>query len=423
MFEQTRFEGTLSGHGHRQPIAFTAEVDRDGVLAVRLGRLPSTDAAHGLLHFPEPTEPLDRLTLEGEAADGATFFSDSFSILSESHTSLPGQELDYQGQCAVADITRGPAEPYARSSKLWHVRRLSTVHRISRETELGTVVIGGMDEAANSQRPSGFIHLLHRDGVVGDEWMERSERLLTHVSRILSFACGSYLTPVVERLFDGPRERLRVVRRVAAPPPNLAPFSWVHMEPIFRLACDTFPGRVDEIARIDPAIRWLTMPRPTWETELVNAMTAVENLLEVELPGLAKTFQTERAFRRTVRPVRQHLEDAGVDPGMVDKLPELNRRSFREKLTALLAERAIVTTDFPDGWLADMIRTRNHIIHTGALPVGVGDGGGIPGQVIWAREIATRLILDYLGFEGGYHSWLNRDRILDFPSCRPVGDA
>jgi hypothetical protein len=420
MFELTRFAGTLSGHGHSHPAAFTAEVDNEGVLALRLGRLPFSDAAYGLYHTPQPTEPLDRITLEGVAETGTTFFSDSFSILHFGHGSIEGQELDFQGECAMADITRIVTEPHERSSKVWLMRKFSTIHRISHETSVGKAVIGGVDESTESQVPRGFLHLIHPSGFADDDWLEESERFLVHVARILSFACGTYLTPVVERRFHGSQDRLRVVRRGRSARPKLAPFTFLHLEPIFALACDTFATRADAIAGMDAAIRWLAMPAPTWESELVNAMTAIENLLEGELSAALRLFQSDSTFKRTVRPLRKLLREANVPSGMIDKLLELNRRSFRDQLESLLLGSGIVTSDLPEGWLPALIRTRNHIIHTGVLPPDIVVDNGIPGHVIWAREIAVRLILHILGFEGGYQSWLHRDRTLHFPTCQPI---
>ncbi|QCB39699.1 hypothetical protein E5554_18840 [Sphingobium sp. PAMC28499] len=260
MFELTRFSGSLSGHGHSHPIDFTAEVDGEGVLFVQLARLPFSDTAYGLYHPPEPTELLDRILLEGVAENGATFRSDSFSILHFSHGSIDGQELDFQGQCAVADITRPMAGPHKQASKLWLIRKFSTFHRISRQTPLGKIWAGGIDESADSQKPGGFLHLFDPSDTADDAWLEKSERLFIHVCRVMSFASSSYLMPVVERIFSGTTERMRVVRRGRAARPGLAPFTPIHLEPIFAVACDSFSTRADTVAKLDAAIRWLVMP-------------------------------------------------------------------------------------------------------------------------------------------------------------------
>lgn len=420
MFETTTFDGTLSGHGYSQPVVFTAEVNEEGVLSVRLGRMPFSKETHSLFRSPEPTQPIDRITLDGVAASGTTFHSDSFSILHFSHTSIVGQELDFQGSCAVADITRIAAEPNERSSKVWLMKKFGTYHRIKHEIPLGTVVIGGMDDSADSQVPRGFLHLLHRDGIADEEWLAESERFLIHAARVMSFACGTYLVPVVERLFHGEVDRLRVVRRGRAVRPNMAPFSPMHLEPIFALACDTYATRPAAVAAIDAAVRWLTMPVTTWESELINAMTALENLLETQQTDGAGLFQKAKQFEKTAKAVRGRLRELEVDDGMIEKVPELNRRSFKDKLDRLLAEWNVATADFPDDWRRQMINTRNNIIHTGTLPEALTAGPGVPGHVIWAREIATRLILQILGFEGGFQSWLHKDRTLHFPSCRPI---
>ena len=38
-------------------------------------------------------------------------------------------------------------------------------------------------------------------------------------------------------------------------------------------------------------------------------------------------------------------------------------------------------------------------------------------------EIVTRIILDAIGFEGQYQSWLHRTAYLSFPGCRLMTDV
>lgn len=410
-----RFEGALSGHGSTHPVGFTAMVDDDGLLQLVLDPLPYSREAHDLFHSPEPTEPLDYITLEGVAADGTHFHSNAFGILHFGHGSTEGRELDFQGYCSTADIIRTPTQPRDQSSRLWLFRKLSTIHRLAHDHPFGRVVIGGTDRSADSQRPDGFLHVMHPSGEADEAWWEESERFLLHVSRVLSLACDSYLLPVIERHFHGTEDRLRIVRRGRAGAPYMAPFSFLHMGPIFTHACASYPALRDQIAEVDPAIRWLTAPITSGESRLINAVTALENILDRSAGARSRKFLSDRVFKRMAGPIKNMLIEGKAPPGMIDKLLELNRRSFREQVEALLGERGIVTDDFPDDWLEKVVSARNSIIHRGIVASDEEDRAALD-RIIWAREIVTRLLLHRFGYEGNYQSWLHRDVPVHFPS-------
>lgn len=108
---------------------------------------------------------------------------------------------------------------------------------------------------------------------------------------------------------------------------------------------------------------------------------------------------------------------------MGGKADELNRRSFRDKVEDLLATRALVTSDLPDGWLRAVTDARNIIVHTGVAPDLPAPDTRLLDHIVWAREIVTRIVLDAIGFTGQYQSWLHRSEYLSFPGCRPMAEV
>lgn len=48
LLDEVRFTGTLAGHGVELPIGFTAELDDDAVLNLRLDRIPAVADAYKL---------------------------------------------------------------------------------------------------------------------------------------------------------------------------------------------------------------------------------------------------------------------------------------------------------------------------------------------------------------------------------------
>jgi hypothetical protein len=223
--------------------------------------------------------------------------------------------------------------------------------------------------------------------------------------------------PIVSSYARHSTPRLRSKRRT---PTFMPPFHELHMEPIFACACDSFFTRHAATEDLDAAIRWMTAPVAYDESRLINAMSALENILDRCGLDEVDTFINGSAFRRVASRVRELLREVGVPEGMAGKVPELNRRSLAEKVMALLAARSISVHDMPEDWLATVVRQRNTIVHTGVS----GDFGeqepDTLDHTIWVREIVTRIILERLGFEGAFRSWLHHDEQLHFPDCIPV---
>lgn len=415
------FQGTLSGHGQSVDVTFTATIDNDGRLGVQLERLPFARTTLELHQQQEPGEPLDLLSLSGQSETGWSFHSDTFSITHFGHGSEPGQELDFQGSCGLAELSRPLSKKIPRSRRVWFVRQLRAVHALQAQTPLGQVIAGGPhDLAQDSQQPSGAIQITHPTGEGDDAWWEETERFMIHLARILSFACGSYLVPVMEQRQHQDRLHWRVVKRARAAAPFLPPFGLLYLEPIFQRACESYPELADQVAQLDPAIRWLTAPVAMWEQHLVNAMTALEAVLDRTSPEGTRSFLSGSKFKKLSKVVKGLLEDKAAPAGMIEKLPELNRRSFKDQLDALLSYRKIPTADFPEGWLDEVLKSRNLIVHTGVALVTQDESSVTLDQIIRPREIAIRLILERIGFTGPYNSWLHKDEMLHFPACEPM---
>jgi hypothetical protein len=421
-FDTTRFQGTLSGHGSTVPIGFDVTVDDLGALQLNLDRLPFSREAYALHVNGRPGTPIDLIAIEGRSEAGHAFRSDSFHIGQFNHGSQPGQELSFQGGCFDADLTL-PADgdrDHRRDARVWLVRQLRTFRRIARETPLGRVTIGGPRQDRDNQSPDGFIAVHRPEGDQREDWWPESEKLLTHVARVLSFACDTYLRPVIEERYTADGVTVRIVCQSRASGPFMAPFHELHMEPIFARACDSYFDRHDMIEDLDAAIRWMTAPVAYDESRLINAMSALENILDRCGLDEVVSFLGASAFKRLASRVRQLLRDVGVPEGMADKVAELNRRSLGEKVTILLRARGIVVDDLPSDWLATVIAQRNAIIHTGVSDEFGEQEPDTLDHTIWVREVLVRIVLERFGFEGAFRSWLHHDDQYHFPECIPM---
>lgn len=415
-FECTRFEGTLSGHGHSVPVGFTAMIDDVGKLGLVLDPLPFSQEAFAVHVHQRPTSAVDLVSLEGQSAAGHLFRSDSFHIAHFGHRE---GELDYQGDCYDAELVLPPtdsSEP-RRDGRMWFVRQFRTFRRLVRETALGRVIIAGPRQGRDAQEPSGMMAIFHPGGESDEAWWTESDRFLTHLARVLSFASDTYFRPVLEQRFVDGQCTVRIASQGRTSPPFMAPFHELHMQPIFDCACESYFSRHDEIEQLDAAIRWLTAPVFYDESRLINAMSALENILDrCEVDGIGD-FLGSSQFKKVAKKVRDLLKEIEAPDGMTSKVPELNRRTLSDKVRRLLEARGIVSSDLPADWLKMVIEQRNTIVHTGvSIDVGEPEHDTLD-HTIWAREIVTRIILERMGFVGAYRSWLHQDGQLHFPEC------
>jgi len=416
--KRRRFEGTLSGHGSSVPVGFDAWIDGLGALHVKLDTMDYSPEVGALSIDQRPGTPVDLLELEGVSEDDHRLRSDSFSITHRNH----GSVYEIQGDCYDAEIEL-PADrrhDTSHDTRAWRVRQLSTFRVLARDTPLGRVIIRGPQYDRSSQDPGSAIAIHRPQGDTNADWWAESERLITHVARVLSFAADTYLRPVNEERYDGGTVKVRVVRQGPASPPFMAPFLFLHMQQIFDLACASYFDRYEKIEQLDAAIRWLTAPVAYDESRLINAMSALENIVaRCDLEEI-EFFLDKPEFNKLAKAVRGTLKAQGAPAQMNTKVTELNRRSLGHKIEALIAARGIVTDDFPPEWLATIIRQRNLIVHTGVSPQFGEFEPDTLDHTIWAREIATRIILERLGFAGGFRSWLHHDEQYRFPECVPM---
>lgn len=415
-FATTRFEGTLSGHGESVPVGFSATIDAEGNLQLVLDPLPFSQEAFALHVHQRPTSAVDLVVLEGRSAAGHAFRSDSFHIAHFVHRE---GELDYQGDCYDADLALSEEEKSQPrgDARMWFLRQFSTFRRLERTTPLGRVVIAGPQRDGESQAPNGIMAIYRSPDDDSENWWTESDRFLTHLARVLSFASDTYFRPVMEQRFDDERCTIRIARQGRASSPFMAPFHWLHMQPIFDCSCDSYFTRHDEVEQLDAAIRWMTAPVFYDESRLIHAMSALENILDrCDIEGI-KDFLGPSPFKKVGKKVRALLTELDVPEGMAGKVPELNRRALADKVMRLLEVRGIVVSDMPADWLKTVINQRNTIVHTG-VSTEVGDQEpDTLDHTIRAREIVTRIILERLGFVGAYRSWLHCDEQLHFPEC------
>ncbi|MCW2338206.1 hypothetical protein M2337_002439 [Sphingobium sp. B2D3A] len=397
-------------------VSFLAGIDDEGCLTLAIDPIVPARAAMPFIPRDEPLQNQTMLCLSGTSEDGWRFESGSASLSGWSH---PEGRVEIEADCGLAEFSRAVA-PDHRDMRAWNFRKLRTYRGIERQTDLGRFVFVSYRDTVD-QQPSAVL-AIHAGAQMGQEWWDESERFLIHLERTLSFACDAYLVPIYEQRVRGGVLTYRVVRRGRSSHPYMPPFDSLFMEQILGCAIRSFRERPEALERLDPAIRWITAPVAYEESRLINAMSALESILA--LSGLPDLFMADRnEFGELKKEVRRFLKRLKAPSRMGGKVDELNRRSFRDKLEDLIKDRSIVTADFPDNWMRAIIDARNTIVHTGVAPDLPASDARLLDHIVWAREIVTRIILQAIGFEGQFQSWLHRSQYLSFPGCRPMSEV
>lgn len=422
MFEPTKFQGQLTDGQSALDVAFTATIDNTGALGLAFEtQMRSRETA--ILHGEGEGRSVKYLRLEARAKDGAAFASDSFYITHwGSRSDETGSVIEFRGGCAQAQITRKLDKPVTFHQLTWFVRRLTGFGRPSRSTPLGDVyLLAESQKAENPQRLTGSIGL-QGQGAAPDGWFDEADEALAHVARVMSFATGIVLRPYVERRVDGDAERVTITQRADTPEPLLEPFVFLNQEPIFAHACAMDADARARFKTLDGAVSWLLAPGYYDEIRLISAMTALENLVDELGSDDAAFLAKGRAWDRFASAVRALIKEHDMPEAMRNKVAELKRRSFIEKLDLLLEQLDVARHDIAPEAVTAMIGARNTVVHTGVyFDPGKADQADLWDHLLLARELVTRILLAALKFEGNYFAPLySPQEQLRFPSCQPL---
>lgn len=422
MMPTTRFDGQLAGYGETISVIFDAHVDNRGVLQLRFDPLPISSPALFLARDVAGSRRVTYWNLTGNGAIGESFRSEKFYVSSFGHRSGPDGlgTVEIEGSCSMAEVLRPMEQDVPKAQLVWRVRQFNTHRHLHRDMPTGRLLIAGHEPAEDQQAITGHLAIVETDTPANPAWWADAERQLEHVTRVLSLACGTYLRPYVEQRIQGRTNTLRIYGRSDAAKPFLPPFHFLHLEPIFNHACDSFQDRYSAFRALDAALQWLLTPAHYDEMRLFTSMTALENLLEIDT-RTQRTILKPTAFKKIATALRVHLVELGVPQTMLAKLPELNRPSFADQLAAFFVARNLVIDDFPEDAIAAAISARNAIVHRGIyFDEARGPQTDLWDHIITARELVIRALLSALGFQGAYFSQLHGNKQIMFPTCCPL---
>lgn len=177
------------------------------------------------------------------------------------------------------------------------------------------------------------------------------------------------------------------------------------------------------------ALEWSAMDATYNEARLVNAMTALENLVSSNTRDVRHLLE-DKLFSKLRKVLAATIKQFADEHALADSLPtiveemtaklsELQRRALRRKLDILVRRWGVPMDGITSAMIRDALNARNEIVHEGRYYV---EGETRP--ELWehfcvVREIVTRLIFRALGFQGGYVSHLGGYHHATFPPTKP----
>lgn len=427
--EPFNFKGTLSLEEDSIAVDFQAHIDRHGKLIIAIEEIPVTQETRFILMgWHRQSGEIVYFRLTGEAEGNVRLHTDRlyFNSIGPHSNSTRGAYFVFNAACHSATLWRKSANPSMTPVYLLALQAFQCFPQVKARCPLGELTAGGDVREADLQSMTGYIQLraLERPQDL-ERWRADAKKLLDHVRRVMSFASGADLADTTLTFFldDAAETEVRPhAAHVSSPIPT---FPIVGRDDIFSAAVTSFFSPPFDAKNLWMALEWIAMEATYNEVRLVNAMTALENLvssntrdagrllddslftkLKAALAATMKTFAAENDFQ---------VHHPTLTDEMTAKLAELQRRSLRRKLDILIERWSVPMGGITKSMIRGAFNARNEIIHEGRYYI---EGETRP--ELWThysviREIVTRVIFSAIGFKGRYISHLGGYHHASFP--------
>ena len=334
------FTGHLSLGPDRLPVTVRIGIDATGALQFEFDTIKLTEESKFLfVSWHSATREMTYFSLDAATADGTTFSTERLFFLTLNNRSdASGTWFAPTAKCDVGLLRyrlKIPAERPALRMRLKGFRNFGSLHE---ECSLGRIAAQGQHEIEDVDTVTGSFTVQAVADVDATVWKKDADKLLEHIRRIMSFAAASLLgSPIIE-FFAG--DTLEVsVRSEARQRSGTAPIiHFLAQESIFKATVTSFFSPPVMVNHLYLAIEWFAMVATYNEVRLVNAMTALENLIDSNLSRNEALILPRNQFDKIRRVlfsiiracVLKWAPDAAEEVliELNEKLLDLNRRSL-----------------------------------------------------------------------------------------------
>ncbi len=357
--------------------------------------------------------------LDAQSRSGNRVSSDTLSLISFRHKDGGFTiEVDY-----LAATVRLVMDGFARNPilKLWF-RGFSSYRNTPVETPLGTLEIWGATKPSSVDEMTGFVAIKSQKDTADSAWCSKADEFLSHMHRGMALAYGGRLqTPRLDHV-EGNIFTATFFAGSGHQPEFPIQHS-LNQGPIISALTNRYFERGPLPEVLWTALGWMQVDTTFDEVRFLTAMTAIETIIESELPARRGTVLPKTKFktlRRRLEEVIALYPDATCTQRDVfaTRVAGINKKTFAEKIDAVFDHYRISRRDFSTEVILSLVRLRNEIVHRGLLP----DNTDIWESIILVRELITRIFLSEIGFEGRYCCYIGGRHDRDFPELPMLQD-
>jgi hypothetical protein len=437
LLDLNTFSGLLSLGPDALQVRFRAGIDASGEVELDFDPIPLTNETKFILFgWNREGDGVTHFALSGLAEDSTRFDTDSlhFNTLGES-SDASGTRMTPKARCAKAVFSLNLSQPVKSPVLRTRMKGFENFASHHAECALGRVAITGQHSFENANALTGWIVIeatpLPADPIA---WRVEAEKLLEHVRDIMSLAASSVLRAPVMEYFAGDRLEITVTSATVQHPSIFRVIHFLAQETIFETAVRSFFHPPIIVNRLSFAIEWLAMEAIYNEERLINAMTALENLIDSNLEERDTLIQPKQAFKKTRRVLRKAIrsclekwsaeDSAEALMELNEKLIDLNRRSFLRKLQILAARWDVPLNGISEDSLNAAKQARDKVVHRGQYYEDWEEGDAD----LWThaaiiREAAVRFLFTVIGYKGRYISYVGGCHDATFPPGEEIRSA
>ncbi len=433
LMEIKSFSGTLEASGYSTPITFSASISHAGKIIFDFGVIPLTqDTVYIKKQFLKESPKFEDFTLSGTSYDGTEFKTKDlyFTCLNDSWSKKAGSLMRPDGHCRCAELHRTLDEIFPKPLLRIHLKGFQNFHRLTVTCRLGLIVMVGASSIDNPDKVIGAIEIQpEKIPVDFTSWHDEADKLLEHIRRVMSVASAAVLqVPVIEYFVEN-KYKITVLSQSEHAQSGMRVIHFLDQQPFFEAAVKSFFEPPIQVKNLFFAIEWFSMGSSYSEVRLVNAMTAIENLVDSNLADSDTFIRPKSEFNTTRRVLRQvikqciekwsddDLKNVGeAVKALNEKLADLNRRSIFEKIKRLAELWSVPLDGISDKQIRSAKRARDLIVHRGNYyEEGEDKSDDLWEHVTVIREIVVRFFLTAINFKGSYCSYLGGYHITQFP--------
>ena len=417
-----QFMGELVIDKQRVPISLTASAGPSGRLELDVEPISPSGTSSGVQalsrSFGKPGNSIDEFGLECKTSDGKRLTSDSVHLTEYNHSS---DGLHIKLRTGEASLIMTAHNTYDRPMLCFSLLGFECFSRVYIVTELGSVVARGATRTMATDNITGWIAAEGLDGSQPRIWRESAEHMLKHLCSVLGFTRGAPLPAPVSEFYEGDTVEVTFHETGGGYASMMPPLSHLDLRPIVEAAVNNIKAVDAHRDTFEIAVGWLLVPTTFDEVRFLAGMTALEGLASRLLEKKKMSILGSSASRKFAKRVRALVDeqrdfDDSTKDAIKEKIPELNRRSFVQRIRCLLKQQEVARTSIDDAALARLVSLRNLIVHQGAAP----ECEDLWPSILIIREILVRIVLSMLQFDGTYWCYIGGRHMRRFPDCKPI---